>query len=271
MENFKAMWDVADGRMGTRRIGGEYNRRYPSGIGEREDLYQAERPDYEKERRFLTRELGHAFLNLSLLRVCRQMHQEVSLMPYACNTFAFGDYDDFVAFVDHLSTEQRKAMKSLQIHTWGQSIRDLQPSTVLSLENLTTLEMTLDHIGELEMESPAVVAFLGMGYEHVRVLIEYSFRKSRERRPCSERCRAARRWEEEFERRIKENTGVRDEVKRLKQANGGRIEVEDLKLLAPDLPSLSQWEMELVMELKFEGWFEDDSSIEEEDDDLDED
>ena len=54
---------------------------------------------------------------LALLRVCRQIHAEAALLPYALNTFVFWTFtSDLQAFLYGRKNEQIAAMRKVQ---WG--------------------------------------------------------------------------------------------------------------------------------------------------------
>jgi len=58
----------------------------------------------------------------SLLCVSRQLHTETCLLPYALSTFRFGYLDDAITWARALSTQQRNAIKALELGTdtsWG--------------------------------------------------------------------------------------------------------------------------------------------------------
>ncbi|RMY46532.1 hypothetical protein D0865_09228 [Hortaea werneckii] len=56
-------------------------------------------------------------LPLSLIRVCRDIHREAALIPYANNTFAFGNVAELELFITKsLLAPQRAAIKTLQIY-----------------------------------------------------------------------------------------------------------------------------------------------------------
>ena len=56
-------------------------------------------------------------ISIPLLRVCRQIHAETSLLPYKPNTFAFEDVNDIKAFVSRPAQAQVRAIKVLEIYT----------------------------------------------------------------------------------------------------------------------------------------------------------
>jgi hypothetical protein len=56
-------------------------------------------------------------ISIPLLRACRQIHAETSLLPYTLNTFAFKDTNDIDAFVSRPTQAQVRAIKVLGIHT----------------------------------------------------------------------------------------------------------------------------------------------------------
>ncbi|KAI6854317.1 hypothetical protein KC338_g9317 [Hortaea werneckii] len=56
-------------------------------------------------------------LPMSLIRACRDIHREASLIPYANNTFAFGNVAELELFITRsLLAPQRAAIKTLQIY-----------------------------------------------------------------------------------------------------------------------------------------------------------
>ncbi|KAK4632230.1 hypothetical protein CLAFUW4_02790 [Fulvia fulva] len=52
-------------------------------------------------------------MNLQLLGVCRQIHEEVALMPYEQSTFSFAWILDLEAFLEHLIPTQLSAVQKL--------------------------------------------------------------------------------------------------------------------------------------------------------------
>jgi hypothetical protein len=56
-------------------------------------------------------------ISVTLLRVCRQIHAEAALLPYALNTFVFwGTTLSLKTFLDGRNKEQIAAMRKVQ---WG--------------------------------------------------------------------------------------------------------------------------------------------------------
>ncbi|CAK4034507.1 Hypothetical predicted protein [Lecanosticta acicola] len=80
--------------------------------------------------------------NLSLLQVCRQIHKEAALLPYASNTFAFQNRFDMNLFLGTvLFQEQRDAIQTLNV-----CIRSPVNPTLPAVlpPNLKTLECFID-------------------------------------------------------------------------------------------------------------------------------
>lgn len=100
----------------------------------------------------LRRSHQQSLLDLGLLRVFRQIHREAALIPYESNTFAFECgyvLDQFISGT--LIAPQREAIKSIQAGNWLRGydidlgLKSIRPSTVLSLKNLTSIEVALEY------------------------------------------------------------------------------------------------------------------------------
>ena len=105
-------------------------------------------------------------LPMSLIRACRDIHREASLIPYANNTFAFGNVAELELFITRsLLAPQRAAIKTLQIYghmAFGprkapKMLRGLQTLEVVSPLLLNEevgprgLSQIADHYGPFQM------------------------------------------------------------------------------------------------------------------------
>lgn len=78
-------------------------------------------------------------LDIQLLRVCRQMHNDASLIPYAENNFILGDgmYSKFRrAFCKRFSPEQRGAMQTVAALCMSQRDTEVLPAVLPGLKRL---------------------------------------------------------------------------------------------------------------------------------------
>lgn len=87
-------------------------------------------------------------LDLRLILVCRQIHEEAALIPYASNTFAFCDGLDLDLFVSKsLLAPQRKAVTRVQLDGWMcgslYSFAGVRGPTVKMLKALTHISISV--------------------------------------------------------------------------------------------------------------------------------
>ena len=98
-------------------------------------------------------------LDLSILQVCRQTHEEATKVLYASNTFSFWEPTMFAKFVSARDLVQKQAITRLHLSiSWnhGESLgwdmrgvrewnRALEKKTVVSLKGLRVVHMQIDH------------------------------------------------------------------------------------------------------------------------------
>ena len=119
-------------------------------------------------------------LDLSLLRVCRQIHEEAALIPYAFNTFAFDEGLDLDLFVSRsLLAPQRKAIQSLQINGWLEGYNrfpGVLPATVKLLQDLKCFTLSVSGYRSKRVEGPHLFSQLAL--KEARVIVELDSRDS---------------------------------------------------------------------------------------------
>lgn len=117
-------------------------------------------------------------LQLSLLRVCWQLHREGCAILWTTNTYSFEDAFSFRHFLNDLNTEQRKALAKLHVDAlWDTlSLKDWDESLSArfskQLPALTTLHATFDqNFGHRDMNSFLRLEALGFTLFHVLELL----------------------------------------------------------------------------------------------------
>lgn len=74
---------------------------------------------------------GHRdYYSLTVLRTCKQIYKEASLLPFHLNTFSFDDAYDFSMFIDNLCPKQRKAVLNITLYGLRTILRDIWASEV---------------------------------------------------------------------------------------------------------------------------------------------
>ncbi|KAK4506411.1 hypothetical protein PRZ48_000141 [Zasmidium cellare] len=68
------------------------------------------------------------FLNLSILAVCRQLHAEAALLPYADNTFTFTHFSDLQRFLTVLVPKQLRAVQHINMSYAYRQSDNTQPT-----------------------------------------------------------------------------------------------------------------------------------------------
>lgn len=85
------------------------------------------------------------YLSLSLLRVCRQIHQEAALLPFSLNTFITTRMEDLVDFAATLTASQRGAIEalSLRVGSFFEYLSDY-PIALPRFEGLRSLTLNVE-------------------------------------------------------------------------------------------------------------------------------
>ncbi|OCL03702.1 hypothetical protein AOQ84DRAFT_392084 [Glonium stellatum] len=90
---------------------------------------------------------GNPSLDLSLLRVCKQIYYEARLVPYSTNAFGFQSADTFNIFISTLTPPKRSALEKLHLtrnipNTGPNQIKPPDPP----LTGLKSLHLSLENI-----------------------------------------------------------------------------------------------------------------------------
>ncbi|CAK3996061.1 Hypothetical predicted protein [Lecanosticta acicola] len=136
-----------------------------------------------------TTQAGPAF---ALLQMCRQVHAETALLPFALNTFAFDDTEEVEFFIKRLIPKQGRAVQHISIRLAWTEDRDadsedqeyqkealrrqkLFKRKLLSLQSLTLLAEFENEIrflnGEHESRAQAAMVFGMLDLERVTVAV----------------------------------------------------------------------------------------------------
>lgn len=87
----------------------------------------------------------NCLLDLSLLRVSKQIHEEAALIPFTSNTFIFESTDEIVWFAESLLVPQRKLLGLMSLKTWRNSpLHTHQKARIAKLTSLRDLTITVE-------------------------------------------------------------------------------------------------------------------------------
>lgn len=196
-------------------------------------------------------------LNLGLLRVSRQIHNEAALLPFQLNTFHFMNGFDFDLFFSKaLCAEQRQAVQAVHFNDplEGRYCRRgtvpcIQRRTVLSLKRLEAVSFT--HQIDLDIRpEEGMDAFSGLGLRSSTVLVtplgcqkdrvdpgEYGARE------CDISCLVAKRIAEQLEFYLRQGFPHQAAAKRRRdEEKEQRMVQEDEK--RRQMTERMEWEME---------------------------
>jgi hypothetical protein len=88
----------------------------------------------------------------ALLHVCRQAHSKTALLPFSLNKFRFHTLQTFLDIGKRLSAEQRGAIRSVHLQTWGRDMMDIDNYLAAMGRRGESFEDICPHVEELVVE-----------------------------------------------------------------------------------------------------------------------
>lgn len=119
----------------------------------------------------LLKEYEESVLELNLLRVCREIHHEAALIPYASNTFSFyfGTYLDLLVS-RVLNIQQRSAITSIQLDRLQTPCFSPRSDAIQMLKGLKQLAVTVKW-NDLRYKRGGAYNFAKLPLTDVRVIV----------------------------------------------------------------------------------------------------